>query len=116
LKKAIKNEVRKFFNETKKLKQKYCELPPICKDENDTILTQTEQILIRWRIYFCKILQCNVDKQSDSTIMSVNMTVNNPEIEISPPTYNEVCTIINKLKNNKAGGTDNIISELIKQG
>jgi hypothetical protein len=47
--------------------------------------------------------------------MSVNMTVNNPEIEISPPTYNEVCTIINKLKNNKAGGTDNIIPELIKQ-
>jgi hypothetical protein len=49
-------------------------------------------------------------------LMSVNMTVNNPEIEISPPNYNEVCTIINKLKKSKAGGTDNIIPELIKQG
>jgi hypothetical protein len=57
-----------------------------------------------------------VDKQSDSTIMSVNMIVNNPEIETSPTTYNEVCKITNNLTNNTAGGAGSIIPELIKQG
>ena len=36
--------------------------------------------------------------------------------EFAPPTYNEICTIINKLKTNKAAGTDNITGELIKHG
>ena len=34
----------------------------------------------------------------------------------APPTYNEICMIINKLKTNKAAGTDNITGELIKHG
>jgi len=36
--------------------------------------------------------------------------------EIAPPTYNEICMIINKLKTNKAAETDNITGELIKRG
>jgi hypothetical protein len=40
----------------------------------------------------------------------------NEEVEIPPPTYNEVNDIIQKLRNNKAPGPDNIISELIKGG
>ena len=40
----------------------------------------------------------------------------NEDAEIPPPTYNEVNDIIQKLKNNKAPGPDNIISELIKEG
>ena len=39
-------------------------------------------------------------------------TDNNDEVE--PPTYNEICSIINTLKINKATGTDNIPGELIK--
>ena len=34
----------------------------------------------------------------------------------APPTYNEICTIIDKLKTSKAAGTDNIIGELIRHG
>jgi hypothetical protein len=37
---------------------------------------------------------------------------NQNHIKILPPSYNEVCLIINKLKSNKAEGTDNIIPEL----
>jgi hypothetical protein len=36
--------------------------------------------------------------------------------EIPPPTYNEICTIINKMKTNEAAGSDNITGELIKHG
>jgi hypothetical protein len=41
-------------------------------------------------------------------------TVNHDEV--APPAYNEICSIINKLKTNKAAGTDNISRELIKHG
>jgi hypothetical protein len=37
-------------------------------------------------------------------------------IRIPAPSFNEACSRINKLKNGKAGGTDNIIPELIKYG
>jgi len=30
--------------------------------------------------------------------------------------YNEICTIINKLKSNKAAGIDNVTTEFIKSG
>ena len=38
------------------------------------------------------------------------------DIETPAPSFNEVCSIINKLKGGKAGGTDNVIPELIKYG
>jgi sorting nexin-29 len=38
------------------------------------------------------------------------------DTEIKPPTYREVSNIINKLKRNKAPGTDNIPVELVKYG
>jgi hypothetical protein len=34
--------------------------------------------------------------------------------EVAPPAYNEICSIIKKLKTNKAAGTDNTPGELIK--
>jgi len=34
--------------------------------------------------------------------------------EVTSPTYNEICTIINKLKSNTAAGSDNKHPELIK--
>jgi hypothetical protein len=42
--------------------------------------------------------------------------ISNEEVEIPPHTHNEVNNIIRKLRNNKAPGPDNIISELIKEG
>jgi len=41
---------------------------------------------------------------------------NQTDREILSPSCKEVRSIISKLKSNKAGGTDNIISDLIKQG
>jgi hypothetical protein len=36
------------------------------------------------------------------------------KVEIPPPTYNEINGIIQRLRNKKARGPDNVISELIK--
>jgi len=85
------------------------------KDENNTVTTQTNQILNRWKDYFRAILNLDTDNSfSNHTIQSIT-SENQTEVEIQPPSY-EVCSIINKLKSNKAGGTDTIIPELVKQG
>jgi hypothetical protein len=86
----------------------------MCKNENNIVITQTNQILNRWKDYFCTILNLDIDDSFSNH--RIQPTTDQTDVEISPPSYNEVCSIINKWKSNKAGGTDNIIPELIKQG
>ena len=88
----------------------------MCKDENNIVITQTNQILNRWKDYFCTILNLDIDDSISNYRIQPTISDNQTDVEISPPSYNEVCSIIHKLKSNKAGGTDNIIPELIKQG
>ena len=66
--------------------------------------------------YFCTILNSDIDELSSNLRIQSTTTDNQTDTEILSPSYSEVCSIINKLKSNKAGGTDNIIPELIKQG
>jgi hypothetical protein len=121
-----KNEPRN--ERDKKLRQQNTGLPytHMCKVENNTVITQTDQILNRWKEYFCTLLCTSVHfcilLNSDTDVLisnhgTLSTTIDNQtDTEILPPSYNKVCSIINKLKSNKAGGTDNINPELIKQG
>ena len=101
-----RNESSNFFSELKKLKQHNTILPYMCKDENYTVITQ---ILKRWKDCFCTILNLDIDDSFSNHRIQPTTSHNQTDVEISPPSYNEVCSIINKLKSNKAGGTDNII-------
>ena len=125
-----KNELRKFFSEIKQLKQQNTRLPYMCEGENNTVITQTDQILNRWKDYFSTILNLDTDHSLSNHRLQPTACNNNRQMEkysqqhakttdrwrSTTPSYNEVCSIINKLKSNKAGGTDNIIPELVKQG
>jgi hypothetical protein len=75
-----------------------------------------DQILNRWKEYFCTILNSDIDELFSNHRIQSTTTDNQTDTEILSLSYNEVCSIINKLKSNKAGGTDNVIPELIKQG
>jgi len=75
-----------------------------------------DHILNRWKEYFCTILNSDIDESFSNHRIQSTTTDNQTDTEILSPSYNEVCSTINKLKSNKAGGTDNIIPELIKQG
>jgi len=44
-----RNEPRTFFSEVKKLRKQNTGLPYICKDNNNTVITQMDQILNRWK-------------------------------------------------------------------
>jgi len=74
------------------------------------------QILNRWKDYFCTILNLGIHDSSSNHRIQPTTSDNQTDVEISPLSYNEVCSIINKQKSNKAGGTDNIIPQLTKQG
>jgi hypothetical protein len=69
-------------------------------------------VLARWKEYFQNLLSVSVIPERQQQLSERTDNHN----EIAPPTYNEVCMIINKLKTNKAAGTGNITRELIKHG
>jgi len=87
----------------------------MCKDESNFV-TQMNQFLNRWKIYFCSILNLDIDDSFSNHRIQPTRSDNQTDVEISPPSYDEVWSIINKLKSNKTGGPDNIITDLIIQG
>jgi hypothetical protein len=80
------------------------------------VITQMGQILNRWKEYFLYPFENEKEGLFDNQKTQPKHPNNQLGIEILAPSFNEVCYIINKLKNGKAGGTDNIIPELIKYG
>ena len=99
-----RNETKKLFEGIQNFKQEVT-LPIICKDAEDNAISQTDLILTRWKDYFCKIL--NTSEATD--IQNIIKECTNNQSQIPLPSYNEICSIINKLKLNKADGSDNIL-------
>ena len=88
----------------------------MCKDESNIVVTEMNQILNRWKDYFCTILKLDIDDSFINRRIQPTTSDYQTDVEISPLSYNEVCSIINKLKSNKTGGTDNVIPTLSNQG
>ena len=53
----IKKNVRKFYKEVKETSKEYQQQNIIYKDEKGKILTETKDILLRWRQYFQLLLE-----------------------------------------------------------
>ena len=108
-----KNESRKFFGEVKNFKQQQTVMPVMCKNADGNMLTQTADVLNRWREHFQTIFNYNFNEEIRLQDLE---TDSDGQLQISPPNFNEICHIINNLKTNKAPGSDNIPPELIKYG
>ena len=107
-----RNDTRKFFQEIKTFKPQQLIVPTTCKGTSGNAISQVNEVLARWKEYFQNLL--SVPTTPERLQQTSERTGNHNEI--APPTFNEICTIINKLKTNKAAGTDNITGELIKHG
>jgi len=59
--------------------------------------TPTNQILNRWKDYFRTILNLDTDNSFSNYRIQQITSDNQTEVEIQPQSYNEVCSIINKL-------------------
>jgi hypothetical protein len=109
---AYLNQIKKFYEEIKYFKQTQIILHTSCKDSTGNVILQIEDVLKRWKEYFCNILK------PPTISYRINMTTTHisSQDEVDPPTYNEICSVINKLKITKAAGTDNTLAELIRYG
>jgi hypothetical protein len=107
-----KNEIKRFYEDIKYFKQPQVILPEFCKDSRGNVILQIEDVLKRWKEYFCNILK----PPTISYRINLTTTHISNQDEVEPPTYNEICSVINKLKITKAAGTDNIPAELIRYG
>ena len=107
-----RDDTRKFFQEIKIFKPQQIILPTTCKDTSGNKISQIEDVLERWKEYFQSLL--NVPIILEGLQLTSERSVNRDDV--APPSYNEICIIINKLKTNKAAGTDNMPGELIKHG
>jgi len=102
-----RNDTRKFFQEIKTFKPQQLILPTTCKDTSGNTISQIDEVLERWKEYFQNLLSVPTIPERQQQISG--KTDNHDEI---PPTkYDEICMTINKLKTNKAAGTDNITGE-----
>jgi hypothetical protein len=107
-----RNYTRKFFQEIKIFKPRQITLPTTCKDSSGNTISQIDDMLERWKEYFQNLLNIPIVPERPRLISE---GIEDHD-ELAPPTYNEICSIINKLKTNKAAGTDNIQGKLIKHG
>jgi hypothetical protein len=101
-------KVKKFFEEIRNFKQKIT-LPITCKDAEGNDTSQSDQIPARWKDYFCEMFNKSEATDIQNTIREYT---NNPS-QIPLQSHNTICFIINKLKLNKAAGSDNIPPELL---
>ena len=76
-----KKELRKFFSEIKQLKQQNTRLPYMCEGENNTVITQTDQILNRWKDYFSTILNLDTDDSLSNHRIQPTACKNNRQME-----------------------------------
>jgi hypothetical protein len=99
-----RNETRTFFQEIKTFKPQQIILPTTCKDTRGNMISQIDDVLARWKEYFQNILRVTTAPER----LNLTSARTDSHDEVEPPTYNEICSIINKLKTNKAAGTHNI--------
>jgi hypothetical protein len=83
------------------------------KDADGNLIVHQLQVLERWMEYFMEMFTM---AETDQIPDIMDGPTGGNDLYTEPPTYNEVCTIINRLKTNKAAGPDNSAPELIKFG
>jgi hypothetical protein len=106
------NDSKAFYKKINKNCREFQPRTTLCRDNEGITVSGDELIMKRWTEHFNELLNYNVTGTSADI-----STVDNPlDVELEEPqaTITEVELAIEKLKNNKAPGTDLIQAELIK--
>jgi hypothetical protein len=93
-----KNEVRRFYKDATELDKQQTNMPIQCKDGDGNIIIQKEKNIRIWKEYFRNLFE--VDGTTADPVILESIVDDNQEI--TPPTFNETCSIINKLKKHQS--------------
>jgi len=106
------HQTRKFYRDINNLRKDFKLRLTVCKSKNGDIITEKSDILNRWKDHFHELLN-SMGQDKGPSIMQDYKDTNE---EDSAPTVEEVEVAVQKLKNYKAPGTDNIPAELFIYG
>ena len=117
------NERRKFYKAVEKVKSGYQPRMEGCLNKEGNVLQERNKVLESWEEDFKELLNTE-DKEERVTTEGKDRSREEEREETniveSPhtikPTKHEVVKCIQKFKNNKAPGEDNISAELVKHG
>jgi len=104
------NNVRNLHRGINDFKKGYQPRTIIVKDDKGDLVADTHSVMARWRNYFSQLL--NVHEDNDVRQAEIHTV----EPLVPEPSALEVELAIEKLKNHKSPGIDQIPAELIKAG
>jgi hypothetical protein len=105
-----KHECRKFCKEINIARKQFKPRVYICRKEDGSLISNEQEIFNRWVRQFDKDNAC----VTFTTVSSNQTSKGKTQDTTDAPTTEETETALKNLKNNKAPGTDNIPSELLK--
>lgn len=108
------NNARDFYKKVKFFKKGYIPNPYGVKNKEGIVVTETQQVIERWREYFCDLL--NVDGVDFAPEEDNDDVYYHVQPKVEAPTREEVEAAVKALKSNKAPGRDGITAEILKKG
>ena len=105
-----RNDSRSMFEEIKSMIQSFKPRLGVIKDETGMTLTESDDILERWKQYCESMFK---KEETEEVDMDEGRERTEPEDELEP-LRSEVEWAIKSLKDGKSPGTDNITAELIR--
>jgi len=106
------HQTRKCYRDINILRKDFKPRLTVCKSKNGDIISEKGDILNRWKDHFHELLNSLEQDKGPSILQDYKGT----NEEDSAPAVEEVEVAIQKLKNYKAPGTDNIPAELFRYG
>lgn len=110
----VSKEVRNFYQEVKKSKNKENKELAYCRDKTGNLIGDTDGKLRRWREHFQELLN-DSKQQLDQVALQEEGTSDISEESIEEPATQEILEVIRELKNNKSGGENGIQAEILKE-
>lgn len=94
--------------------QRPLEITPLKTADGLRVLKDQSSILETWAEHFNTLL--NQDSDADHTILQQLPELPQIDHRNQPPTFHEVLSAVQSLKNNKSPGINNVPAELLKHG
>jgi exonuclease III/ribosomal protein S28E/S33 len=107
------NESRKYFMAIKKAKSSFQPRVAICRAKEGELICNRDGVLDRWKQNFEDLLNGNF---TESQYAPARLYENDDRKEVPMPSIEEVELAVNRLKNNKSPGADELPAELFKTG